>query len=155
MRWLVLCSLLAACGPKRGARGEGRFQLGALGGGWKAVDPGGADLAWYNAGLLGSIYADSNCNKRHDDATLHDSMRHLTAGLLAGAPLREEELRLDGRAALMRVYDVTLDGVALRMGAAVLNKDTCTYDVVYLAPTARFEDGWSDFVGAVAGFETP
>ena len=133
-------------------REEGQFRVGDLGGGWEWVQPGGADQAWYNPSILGSIYADSNCKHRHDDSTLVDSMRHLTAGLSPEAPQREEVFRLDGREALMQVMDVSLDGVDVRMGAVVLNKDHCTYDLVYLAPVNRFEDGWSDFVAMVSGF---
>ena len=92
-------------------------------------------------------------NRRHVDGQLSDAMRHLTAGLAVGAPAREEQLRLDGRAALMRVYHVNLDGVALQMGIVVLNKDICTYDMVYLAPTSRFEDGWASFVQTISGFQ--
>jgi hypothetical protein len=35
----------------------------------------------------------------------------------------------------------------------VLNKDDCSYDMVYLAPRLRFDAGWADFVGLVSGFE--
>lgn len=156
MKLLGALSLLAAvgCAARRGGSdSEGRFQVGAAGEGWERVDPGGADKAWYSTALTATIYADSNCDHRHDDSSLSDAMRHLTAGLRISAPLREEELLLSNRAALMRVYDVTLDGVPLRMGAVVLNKNACTYDMVYLAPTGRFEDGWSDFVAVVSGFE--
>lgn len=159
MRRLALAlALLAGCAARRGGRtseSEGRYRVGAVADGWERVSPGGADKAWYNTALLATIYADSNCDKRHDDSALSDAMRHLTAGLRVSAPLREESLRLSNREALLRVYDVTLDGVALRMGVVVLNKNVCTYDMVYLAPAGRFDDGWPDFVGVVSGFEVP
>ena len=80
-------------------------------------------------------------------------MAHLTAGVAVGAPLREESLTLDNRAALMRVYSGNLDGVPLRVGAVVLKKNNCTYDMLYLSPSSTFEAGWADFVGVLSGFQ--
>lgn len=159
-RRLVLCLigvlLTTGCGRHRALkseRAEGNFSISEPGEGWVWVRPGGADRAWYHEEMMATIYVDSNCNRRHIDGRLGDVMRHLTAGLTIGEPEREESLRLDGREALLRVYQVTLDGVALRMGVVVLNKDICTYDMVYLAPLQRFEDGWADFVQTISGFQ--
>ncbi|MFT4979686.1 MAG: hypothetical protein ACI8S6_005598 [Myxococcota bacterium] len=149
----LVVGLGLGCGARRSQSASAPFVVGALGSGWESASAGGADLAWYNASLMATIYADANCKKRRDDSTLSDSMHHLTAGLRAGAPLREEALRLANRDALLRVYEVTLDGVPLTLGAVVLNKDDCSYDMVYLAPRLRFDAGWADFVGLVSGFE--
>jgi hypothetical protein len=154
--WLVGLMLLPACGRHRALKAsgaEGDFRISEPGDGWVWVRPGGADRAWYHEERMATIYVDSNCNRRHVDNQLSDAMRHLTAGLTLGEPERQEALRLDGRDALLRVYNVTLDGIALRMGVVVLNKDVCTYDMVYLAPSRRFEDGWADFVQIVSGFQ--
>ena len=132
---------------------EGRYQLGDLPGGWEKQKPGGADRAWFNAALSSTIYTDSNCARRFRDGPLSDLTTHLTAGITTGPPLREETLTLDNRTALLRVYSGRVDGVRLQMGVVVLNKDHCTYDMLYLAPISTFEDGWSDFVGLISGFK--
>ena len=139
----------------KGRQMESLYDLGPLPKAWSYRSAsGGADHAWYNESLLATIYTDSNCKERFHDAALGDLLTHLTNGMARGAPLREEALRLDNRAALLRVYDVEVDGVPLRMGAAVTIQAPCTYDMVYLAPRGRFDTGWGDFVSLVSGFET-
>jgi hypothetical protein len=138
----------------RRQQAEIRYGLGALPAAWKPGEAsGGADYSWFNRDLYATIYTDASCGDRFQDGALRDLLTHLTAGMAQGAPLREEALRLDSRDALLRVYDVELDGVALRMGAAVTIQAPCTYDLVYLAPRDRFEEGWADFVGLVSGFD--
>ena len=65
---------------------------------------------------------------------------------------RSEALRLDGRDALVQRWDGALDGVGVKVGAMVTKKNDCLYDVLYVAPPARFDEGWGDFVAAVQGF---
>ena len=47
-----------------------------------------------------------------------------------------------------------MDGVAVRVGSVVLNKDACTYDLVYLAPPARFDAGWASFRALTGSLRT-
>ena len=150
--------LLWGCGAGRSkqrsmARMEGRYQLGELPSGWEKQRPGGADRAWFNEALSSTIYTDSNCGKRFQDSTLSDLTTHLTAGIAIGAPLREETLTLDNRAALLRVYSGQIDGIRLKISVVVLNKNSCTYDMLYIAPSSTFEGGWADFVSAISGFQ--
>ena len=150
--------LLLGCGASRSelrsqSRMEGRYRLGELPTSWEKQRPGGADRAWFNDAFSSTIYADSNCAERFQDSPLHDLMTHLTAGIAVGAPVREESLTLDNRAALLRVYSGLLDGVELKVSVVVLKKNQCTYDMLYLAPSSTFEAGWSDFVGVISGFQ--
>ena len=69
-------------------------------------------------------------------------------------PIREDSMTLDGRDALLRVYNGQLDGVQIRVGAVVTKKDMCLYDGLYIAPPAKFEEGWGSFVEVVSGFRT-
>lgn len=159
MRGLVVCLGLAmGCSGRRAElsvqqRAEGNYTLGKLGGAWEEQRSGGADRAWFNAVLSGTIYADSNCGRRFRDSPLEDLATHLTAGIAFGTPLREERLHLDNREALLRVYRGQLDGVGIQLGAVVLNKDGCTYDLLYLAPPTSFESGFEDFVAVISGFQ--
>ena len=150
---LVLLGGGVGCGGKQ-RKAAARYALGPLGSDWApSRAPGGADQAWFNRALSATIYTDASCREQFEDGTLSDLLTHLTAGMARGTPLREEALTLDSRAALLRVYDIELDGVKLRMGAAVTIQAPCTYDLVYLAPRSRFEEGWADFVALLSGFD--
>ncbi|MEL6344663.1 MAG: hypothetical protein AAFV53_16220 [Myxococcota bacterium] len=155
--WGFIALLFIGCANKTrnmASETEGNFLLGRPSTAWERQPAGGADYAWVNAAQMSTIYADSNCKRHFQDARLPDLLTHLTAGIAKGPPVREEQMTLDQRAALMRVYNGVLDGVPVRMGAVVINKDECTYDVVYVAPPNRFEEGWADFVTVMSGFRT-
>jgi len=149
--WLLLLALLVGCAGRSGRALEGRYSLGDPGEGWSAVRPGGADKAWYNAELSASIYADSNCGARYDDASLSRLIDSLSLGIV-GQMVHEEVRTLDGREALLRVFDGSLDGVAVRVGALALKKDKCIYDVVYIAPPSTYGAGEAAFEEVVSAF---
>lgn len=154
MKALVLGLLLVGCGARRSAaRLEGHYALGDPGEGWERVRPGGADQAWHNKALGATIYADSNCGDHYDDAPLvrlHEGL----LGAVAGEPLREELRSLAGREALLRVSEGKVDGVPVRLGALILKKDECVYDVVLIAPPSSFDTGFSAFEAVIAAFST-
>lgn len=154
MRALALSLLLAGCGGKSAHKLEGRYDLGAPGAGWSRVRPGGADQAWVNEALGGAIYADSNCGERYDDAPLAKLLDSLTMGIAAGEPVRQEARTMDGREAMIRVSDGALDGVRVKVGAAVAKKDACVYDVIYVAPPDSFDAGWDAFEAVLGRFHT-
>jgi hypothetical protein len=139
---------------KKPSGSEGRFAIAAPVGAWHKVSPGGADKAWYHPDIGASIYFDSNCKERFEDGRLEDLITHLTFGLVQGAPLREEVLMLDGREALLRVYDGKMDGVPVRVGAVVTKKNECLYDGVYVASPSEFDTQWNAFVEVISGFKT-
>jgi hypothetical protein len=139
---------------KKPKSNEGQFITATPEGSWKKVEPGGADKAWYHPDIGASIYFDSNCKERFEDGRLEDLITHLTFGLVQGAPLREEMLMLDGREALLRVYDGKMDGVPVRVGAVVTKKNECLYDGVYIASPSEFDAQWSAFVEVISGFKT-
>ncbi len=139
---------------RQARRLEGRFQSGQPPEEWQRVIAGGADRAWYNPALSATIYSDSNCAARFEDGELHDLIKHVTSGIARGEARSEEARVIDGREALVQVYDGSLDGVALRLGVLVTKKDECLYDFVYIAPPSRFEEGWPAFEQVTAGFST-
>ena len=152
---VLAAGLGAGCFGGRAARKlEGHYDLSTPGTGWSPVKPGSADHAWFNADLDASIYADSNCGNRFVDGTLDAVSTHLTTGVTTGAPLRDEHLTLANRDALLRVSDGGIDGVAMRIGSVVMNKDSCTYDLVYVAPPDHFDAGWPAFQATFASLAT-
>ena len=151
-----LAVLLAGCAKSRAPDSHtpkaARYSLGTPGAGWEAQAPGSADHAWYHPDLSATIYAASACGARFEDGRLEDLSKHLTFGIANGAPIREEHTQLDDRAALIRVWPGALDGVAVQVGTAVTKKNACLYDILYVAPPAHFDRGWTDFVQVVEGF---
>ena len=132
---------------------EGRYNVDAPED-WVSLRAGGADWAWSHPEIAGTIYTDSNCLSRFHDGRLEDLAGHLTAGIASGPPIRQEQLWLDDRSALLTVYLGQVDGVAVQLAAVVLKKDRCVYDMLYFAPVATFDEGLSDFVGVYSGFQT-
>ena len=161
MKMLSIAMLLiAACGPKEksltaGSRsGEGQYRTGTPGEGWARVAPGGADRAWFHRDTGASIYFDSNCKARFEDKPLSDLMKHLTFGMAQGSPLKEEELTLGGRSALLRVYAGEVDGVIVQLGAVVIKKNTCIYDALFISSPTGFDAGMPSFRSVLDGFRT-
>lgn len=154
---LVVLSLLVGCMPsahKRARKLEGRYAVGDPGAGWAPVEPGGADKAWYHDGLGATIYTDSNCGTRFSGARTEDLATELAAGLHNPSVLFEETLGLDGRNGVLRTVSGTLDGIAVQVAFAVVNKDRCTYDLLFIAPPGRFDEGWPSYQAVLDGFET-
>ena len=151
---LAFLLALSACAraPDRAPQRDARFSLTAPGGAWRPMDPLGADRSWYNPGLSATIYADANCADRYEDGELDALLKHLTFGVAKGAPVRSETMTLDGRSALVQRWNGALDGVAVQVGAMVTKQHDCLYDVLYIAPPQRFEDGWPDFLATVNSF---
>ncbi len=120
---------------------------------WLWVDPGGADKAWYNGHLRASIYTDSNCGARFLDGRPELLLRHLMYGLDQPQELSNEPLEVAGRVGRLCVQQGLLDGIEVQVGAVVFNRGSCTYDMVYIAPPTRFDEGWPSFEALLASFE--
>lgn len=157
MKALLPLVLLAACMPashRQAKRLEGRYDVGDPGEGWAPVASGGADRAWVHDRFGASLYTDSNCGPRFTGARTEDLATELQAGLHDGSLLFEEKLALGGREGVMRAWSGTLDGIPVHVGAAVVNKDRCTYDFVIVAPPPRFDEAWPAFEAVLDGFAT-
>ena len=150
---LTLCTLTACHWGFRPNPAEGRYRTGEPASPWKRVSPGGADKAWVNDQDSAAIYADSNCGKRYSDQSLEGMLDHLTAGIAQGDPIDEQHLRLADREALIRTWRASLDGVTLHLGALVLKRNNCVYDVLFIAPEASFQRNWTEFERVFQGFQ--
>lgn len=131
---------------------EGRYDTGDPGSGWVATRPGGADRAWYNDGLGATIYADSNCGPRYAETRVEDLETELTIGIRDLTTDLEVQRAIGNREGVLRTHTGKLDGVPVRLGVAVVNRDACTYDFVYIGQVGRFDEGYPAFESVLDGF---
>jgi len=162
--------LLLGCPAKRGSWSDGwysqdlklagptgqqelqlRYQPGRLGTAWQEGTSPPGDIAYFNPELGATIYSDSSCGSRYDDAPLMVLLNHLLFGVTEVEMLREEEPTLSGRAALMRVARARLDGVPVQLAATVTKNGPCVFDLVYLSPPQSFAAGLDDYTVFYSG----
>lgn len=157
--WLLLPAILSTGCLSREARQasrmEGRYKLGDPGGGWKDVEPGGADYAFFNKDLNATIYADSNCGERYEDSPPQDLVKHMVQGVAGPELVSERTFTLDGREAYAARRTGKLDGVPVELGVTVVKKDRCIYDIVLItAPGSPYERALDAYEAVVGGFRT-
>ncbi len=155
---LVLMAGLAALSACGGSWKNGVYSgpntlyaLASPGEDWRLVPPHGANVAFRNDSLGAVIYADDSCQK-FDDAPLPVLANHLFFGFTELTTLEEKPSRVDGRDALFRLAEGKLDGVLVRVAATVVKKNSCIYDMMYVAPPSRFDAGFADYEGMVRTF---
>ena len=118
-----------------------QYELGELGEGWReAPDMEDNDLAFWNESLGAAIAINSTC-KEYEDLPLKAMANHLVIGIEERRNLIWEQRMVDGREALYIVVEGFLDGVPIKVAAYVLVKDYCTFDLIYHAPPATFDEG--------------
>jgi hypothetical protein len=142
---------LAACGHTEALdngvlRKDGlQVALGPVPDGWRPLRIAGADLAFRDPAREGSALFDVHCDRRDDDAPLSALTGHLIMGTTEREIELEETVPFDGREALHTRMRAKLDGVPMQYDIYVMKKDGCVYDLVYVAPPARFAEGAADF----------
>jgi hypothetical protein len=119
--------------------------LGPVPEGWRPLRIAGADLAFRDPQRDGSALFDVHCDRRDDDAPLSALTGHLIMGTTEREIELEETVPFDGREALHTRMRAKLDGVPMQYDIYVMKKDGCVYDLVYVAPPARFAEGAADF----------
>ncbi len=153
---VVLAVLLGGCMPfgwHQAKLLEGKYRSGSPGEGWSSVEPGGADHAWVNRGAGASLYIDSNCGSRFQEARTVDLATELVAGLQGVTQDLEVERSIGPRSGVVRTHTGRLDGVPVRLGVAVVNHDWCTYDFVLITPLGTLDELWPAFEAVLAGFD--
>ena len=120
---------------------------------WQEIEPGSADLAWKNHNT--TMYLKSFCDERYDDRPLDALADSLTMGISQTEPISSESVVIDGRAALIRRQQGTLDGVSVLLGVTVIKKHNCVYDLVLLQPTSSplNNDLWDDYLQMAHSFQ--
>jgi hypothetical protein len=147
---VLLPGAVAACGHgdsfEGGVlhKGDLAIHVGPVPAQWHRVRIDGADLAYRDEGREGSTMFDVRCG-RGSDAPLTVLTEHLIMGTTARDFVSQETLPLDEREALHTLMRAKLDGVPMQYDIYVMKKDGCVYDLVYVAPPARFTAGAADF----------
>lgn len=152
----LVLSGVSGCMPashRQAKKLENRYTLPAPGEGWAAVNPGGADRAWYNHALQSTIFSDSNCGPRYSESRTEDLATELTAGMREVTTTRDELREFGGREGVLRVHTGRLDGVPVTVALGVVNRGACTYDLTLIAPPDRFEEGWPAYETVLSGFQ--
>ena len=133
--------------------GDARYAVTPPAGDWKPVSPRGSDLAFFDKNLDAIISSDSLCQPS-EDPPLAALMMHLLIGFTDIKKQSEAVIPFDGREALKTEYSAKLDGVERRYLIYILKKDGCVYDLVYHAPSAKFDQGKPGFETFVSSFRT-
>jgi hypothetical protein len=126
-------------------KGSVKVQLGPVPPGWSRIQLEGADLAYRDPAAAGSAMVDFRCKEADIDAPLTVLTQQLIMGTTERDVVSEETIPFDGREALHTVMRAKLDGVPLQYDIFVMKKDECVYDLVYLAPPDRYEQGAAAF----------
>ena len=147
----ILLGWLTACAPKKDYV---PYTVSRPEGGWRAVQEGGADYAWYNRSLSSVIYVDSSCNKKFEDRELRDSIQSLTQGISKEGPLSAADIEIGSRMGRLEIHRGELDGIEVQMGVASVSKNECLYDFVYISPPSEFNNGLDSFLAFLRTFET-
>lgn len=161
MRRLALAAMLAvlavACGHSASFDGGVLRKNGVavrfdpVPAGWSRIEVEGADAAYRDEAHQGSFLFDVRCHQRDGDAPLASLTAHLIMGTTARQVRLEETVPFDGREARHTRMSAKLDGVPLEYDLYVMKKDDCVYDLVYVAPAARFYGGAAEFERFAAG----
>jgi hypothetical protein len=156
---LVLATtwLLSACGgPHFDGRvyddGKLHFRTGPVPAAWRVIEADGTLLAFHDDQAGASVALNGRCGVDGDDVPLASLTQHLFLQFTERDLKAQQELQLDGRAALRTELVGKLDGVPKQFVVYVLKKDGCVYDFWRVAePGATNAGAFEDFV---KGFST-
>jgi len=132
---------------------EVRYRAGDLGSGWEDGPAPPGDFAFYNPSLGATVYADTSCGRKYDDAPLHVLSNHLTMGFEDVERRSQTELELSGRAGLERLSAARLDGVPVSLATTVIKKGPCVFDLVLVSTQDGFERSLEDYRRFRDGFD--
>jgi hypothetical protein len=148
---LPLLVVIAACGAPAPTfegnvfRAQGvAFRVGDIPPEWHRVDVDGTVLA-FRDDHGSSVLVNARCQLRSDDVPLVALTNQLVIGTTEREYVSEETMPFDRREARHTVMRAKLDGVMLMWDAYVMKKDSCVYDMVFVAPPDRFEHGSAAF----------
>jgi hypothetical protein len=130
-----------------------RYRPGELPASWQLASAPPGDVAFYNPDRGATMYSDSSCASRYEDAPLAVLLNHLLFGFTEVETVSEEEATLADRAALLRVASARLDGVPVQLAATVTKNGPCVFDLVYVGPPHSFEGIEVDYRAFVRGLE--
>jgi hypothetical protein len=129
------------------------FQVGDVPGDWHRVNVDDSALAFRDA-RGSSILVSGRCDLKVDDVPLLALTNQLIMGTTERDLVKEETMAFDRREARHTVMKAKLDGVPLVWDVYVMKKNGCVYDMVYVAPPDRFEEGSGAFEKFAASFHS-
>jgi hypothetical protein len=122
-----------------------RFRTGPVPASWHAIEADGTVLAFRDDAAPATVALNGRCGMDGDDVPLPSLTQHLFLQFTEREQKSQQELNLDGRAALRTEMVGKLDGVPKQFIVYVLKKDGCVYDFWRIS-----EPG----AGDIAPFET-
>jgi hypothetical protein len=129
------------------------FHVGDVPSEWHRVNMDDSALAFRDA-HGSSILVSGRCDLKVDDVPLIALTNQLVMGTTERDLVKEETLPFDKREARHTVMKAKLDGVPLVWDVYVMKKNGCVYDMVYVAPPDRFDEGSSAFERFAASFRS-
>jgi hypothetical protein len=153
----LACASLAACDGhlnKEGffTKGHLSYRVGALDPEqWQQVKSEGNDLAWIHRHSAHILSVNATCDD-HGDPPLDVLTTHLLFGFTDRTQKSRQTKMIDGRQALVSSYVAKLDGVPVEIALAVLKKNDCVHDFVYIAPVGRAAEHQADFDRLLSDF---
>jgi hypothetical protein len=148
---------LVACGGshydgRRYDDGTLRFRTGPVPAGWRAIEADGTLLAFHDGSAATTVAVNGRCGVDGDDVPLASLTQHLFLEFTDRQLRSQQELMLDGRAAMRTDLVGKLDGVPKHFLVYVLKKDGCVYDFWRISDPGA--DDTAAFEGFVRGFAT-
>lgn len=129
------------------------YEIGPVPPGWRRIEIGDNDLAWFDASTRSVAHVDHTC-ERSQDTPLPALVRHLLIGFTQLEFSLEETIPFDQREARHVILRARLDGVPSSIELYVMKKDGCVYDLGVVAPPERFDAVRPVFDTFVRGFRT-
>jgi hypothetical protein len=129
-----------------------RFKTGPVPSGWHAIEADGTLLAFRDDAAPATIAVNGRCGIDGDDVPLASLTQHLFLQFTDREQKSQQELLLDGRAALRTELTGKLDGVPKSFLVYVLKKDGCVYDFWRIAEATGGDA--APFEAFVRGFST-
>ncbi|HEX2873697.1 MAG TPA: hypothetical protein VHP33_20715, partial [Polyangiaceae bacterium] len=153
---LAVALAVAACGgPHFNGTvyddGKLHFRTGPIPTAWHAIEADGTLLAFRDDATPATVALNGRCGVDGDDVPLASLTQHLFLQFTERELKSQQELNLDGRAALRTELTGKLDGVPKQFLVYVLKKDGCVYDFWRISePTAADPAPFEIFVKGFA-----
>ncbi len=129
-----------------------RFRTGPVPATWHGIQADGTLLAFRDDQAAATIAVNGRCGMDGDDVPLASLTQHLFLQFTEREQRSQQELSLDGRAALRTELVGKLDGVPKQFLVYVLKKDGCVYDFWRISAPGAGDP--APFEAFVQGFAT-
>ncbi len=111
---------------------------------WQQLKFADNDLAWVHQGSAHVLSINATCQE-HGDPGLDVLTTHLLFGFSERTLKARTTAMLDGREAMLSNYEAKLDGVPVEIDVAVMKKDDCVHDFIYVSPIGRAQEHKPEF----------